>query len=238
MTPPTAGNVKIFHALWQGFNLLPEGRLKTKIRLAMACYPWVPEFIRVRSPIRASTHRRVPQVGETVIDAGAFPGDFTVYASRRVGARGRVVAYEPHPENFARLKRTVEAFGCQNVICVNKGLWSHACRLSIASDGGVSATIQEEGTPIEVVSLDDESKRLGLERVDFIKMDIEGAEIRAIEGCRQVLAEHDVWLAIGSYHEFEGEVTYPRVETLLAASGYQTVTEYPVRLNTYGWKQR
>ena len=112
--------------------------------------------------------------------------------------------------------------------CVNKGLWAQDCQLRIANDGGVSATIQEQGTPIEVASLDNEFTRLGLKRVDFIKMDIEGAEIMALEGCRRVLGQHDVWLAIGSYHEFEGDVTYPRVETLLAEVGYQTITEYPV----------
>lgn len=55
--------------------------------------------------------------------------------------------------------------------CVNKGLWAQDCQLRIANDGGVSATIQEQGTPIEVASLDNEFTRLGLKRVDFIKMD-------------------------------------------------------------------
>lgn len=226
----------MFALLWQVFNVLPEGTLKTRIRLFMATHPWAPEFVRVRSPIRASIHRREPRLGDVVVDAGAFPGDFTVYASRKVGPSGRVIAFEPHPGNFEQLRRVVRNFRCNNVTVVNKGLWSHDGQLSISSDGGVSATIGSGELPIHVVSLDQEADRLGLAKVDFIKMDIEGAEIRALEGSRKILASNDVWLAIGSYHEFEGQVTYPRVERILMEMGYQVVTDYPCRLNTYGWR--
>ncbi|MGB8852065.1 MAG: FkbM family methyltransferase [Pirellulales bacterium] len=219
--------------LWRVFNALPEGRAKMRLRFFMAFNRIVPRFIQVRSPIRASIFKGSPESGNVVVDAGAFPGDFTVYASRRVGPSGRVIAFEPHPLNFERLRRNVAAFGCDNVIFVNKGLWSYDGQLTISNDGGVSATIGSHGLLIQVASLDHEIERLGITKVDFIKMDIEGAEIRALEGCGQILKTNDVRLAIGSYHEFEGQVTYPRVESILRDSGYETITEYPWRLNTY-----
>jgi FkbM family methyltransferase len=228
---------KIMDGIWHLFNAIPEGPFKMRLRFFLAFQKGMPRAIRDRSPIRASIFDHVPQPGEVVVDAGAFPGDFTVFASRKVGPTGRVIAFEPHPRNFARMMSNVRAFHGENVTFIQKGLWSHDCTMTITGDGVDAHVAKEGGLTIELASLDAELKRLEVPRVDFIKMDIEGAEIRALEGAVQALAANRAHLAIGSYHEFEGEVTQPRVEKLLAAAGYKFKNDYPLRPNTYAWKE-
>ena len=60
--------------------------------------------------------------GDTVIDVGANVGWYTVIASKLVGKKGRVIAFEPEPVNFAILKKNVLANGCENVILELKAL--------------------------------------------------------------------------------------------------------------------
>ena len=60
--------------------------------------------------------------GDTVIDVGANVGYYTLLAARKVGPRGKVVAFEPDPESFSFLKRNVKANGFTNVVLEQKGL--------------------------------------------------------------------------------------------------------------------
>jgi len=62
--------------------------------------------------------------GFVVVDAGAYVGVFSMYASRKVGQRGRVIAFEPDPRNYRRLVANIKLNGMKNVVCVPKGLWS------------------------------------------------------------------------------------------------------------------
>ena len=224
--------------LWKCFNTLPEGGVKMRLRFFLAFSPLVPGAVRRMSPIRASTFRHVPRPGEVIVDGGAFPGDFTVYASRKVGPSGRVLAFEPNPRNFLVLERSVRRAGCANVTLVPKGLWSVGRSGGMSGEGVDSAVAREGGSEhaIELVTLDGELASLGIDRVDFIKLDIEGAETEALRGAVDTLRRHPVRLAIGTYHQVEGHTTQADCERILAGLGYEFVTEYPKRPNTYAWK--
>ncbi|MBU0679334.1 MAG: FkbM family methyltransferase [Verrucomicrobia bacterium] len=227
----------ILHYMWRLFDAVPEGVFKMRMRFFLAFNPFVPSSIRRMSPVRASINNYVPHAGDIVVDAGAFPGDYTVYASRKVGPEGRIVAFEPNPVNFKQLKHHVEAFDLQNVTLLQKGLWSKDCTLKMAGAGVDTHVVENGEHEVELVSLDKELQRLGIHKVDVIKMDIEGAEIRALEGAHKTLMENDIHLAIGSYHEFEGEVTKDKTEHILKSLGYKYFTGYPERPNTYAWKE-
>jgi len=54
-------------------------------------------------------------------------------------------------------------------------------------------------------------KELGVRKVDFIKMDIEGAEIQALRGMERTLKENDVRLVIAAYHEVDGKLTWKTI---------------------------
>ena len=73
-------------------------------------------------------------------------------------------------------------------------------------------------------------------KVDFIKMDIEGAELAALEGAIKTLTSNNLQLAIASYHIVDGQQTFMKLEEQLGRLGYKTETAFPPWLVTYAWK--
>ena len=179
--------------------------------------------------------------GEIVIDCGADVGDFTMYASRAVGQSGQVIAFEPDPAICERLRFNLELNGINNVIVVQKGVWFEKTTLKFmsAKDKPRTFLLDDSGEgiiEIPVVSIDDELKELGIKKVDFIKMDVEGAELEAVIGAGRTLAENRVDLAIASYHIVGGEKSFYKLEKELTRIGYKVETSYPRHLTTYATK--
>lgn len=133
------------------------------------------------------------QEGDVVLDVGANIGYYTLLAARKVGAKGRVYAFEPDPTNFSLLRRNVELNGYSNVTLVNQAVGETSGYLKLyLSDvnAGDHRTYESAGNrraiTIPCTSIDDYFK--GQERkLDFIKMDIQGFECRALRGMRDTL---------------------------------------------------
>ena len=87
---------------------------------------------------------------------------------------------------------------------------------------------------IDCVTIDDLANQLELTRLDMIKMDIEGAELEALEGCSDVIEQFSPSLAIASYHYRKKEQTYYKVERYLRRKGYCVKTFFPPHLTTCG----
>ena len=125
---------------------------------------------------------------------------------------------------------------------IEKGVWSKADKLKFAGgergDNSFVDKLDYNTTSYDVfvTSLDDELEKLGVTKVDFIKMDIEGAEIEALKGARRILTENNVHIAIASYHSINEQKTYIESEKILKNYGYETETTYPIHLTTYGQK--
>jgi FkbM family methyltransferase len=247
-------------------RLLPESRLKTRVRdfcFGNILYKVTCGSIehRLQGDLRGRFHRlaflpngeytceitgyeqhyRIRE-GDVVVDGGAYLGHFTVYAAKRVGNTGRVVAFEPDPYVYQMLVRNVALNGLTNVITLNKGLWSHDTDLSFDSRGNASQIVIEDDRAktlvrkIPVAGLDAEMQRLNVPAVNLIKMDIEGAELEAVEGARRLMEQPSCHFAIASYHLVNGAQTSVALERFFQASGYQAVTEYPAHLTTYAAK--
>ena len=144
--------------------------------------------------------------GDVVIDCGAHIGGFTRVALR-AGAR-LVVAIEPEQANLVAFKRNFAAeMRAGSVKQVPKGVWDTTGRLSLhLSTVGDSHSVvipQDKGNDesIEVTTIDALVADLHLARVDFIKMDIEGAERNALRGARQTLLRYRPRLAVSAYHQ-------------------------------------
>jgi FkbM family methyltransferase len=189
-------------------------------------------------PIKGYLRKRTIRPGDVVVDGGAYVGEFTVFAAKLCGKDGLVIAFEPDEENYQRLLANIELNGLKNVKVVKKGLWSSDGRMLFDATGNVGAAIIQNkedaaGTAIriEVVSLDEELARLGVDHVDFLKMDIEGAEIEAVRGARRAL-EGNVMVAIASYHIVDGQQTCIALEDILRQWGYRCETGF-VHLTTY-----
>ena len=156
--------------------------------------------------------------GDTVIDCGAHVGVFTKYALRR-GA-GRVIAIEPDPTNLACLEANLpEEIAAGKVHVVKVGVWKEQGHLTLShSDenpaGSSFVHKLAQGSDVEgipVLPLDEIVEELKLDRVDFIKMDIEGSEREALQGARSTLTRFKPRMAICTYHIGDDTTVIPLV---------------------------
>lgn len=169
------------------------------------------------------------QNGDIVLDCGANIGVF-VREALNAGA-SKVVAIEPAPENIEALRRNfAPEIADGRVIVYPKGVWDKDDFLTLQIDHGNSAAdsfvmhpehAKESKEKFPLTTIDKLVAELGLERVDFIKMDIEGAETRALEGGRGVLAKHRPRLSVSVYHDPTHPAEVPKV-IQAAWSGYKT----------------
>lgn len=167
------------------------------------------------------------QPRDVVLDCGANVGVYTREALSD-GAR-LVVAVEPAPENVECLRRNfADEIGKGRVIVVPKGVWNKDDVLTLRIDAGNSArdsfvgsfgpALQEVKVPL--VTIDELAAELKLERVDFIKLDIEGAEKQALAGAKNTLAKYHPRLAIAMEHLPDDPVRIPQV-LAAQAPGYR-----------------
>lgn len=126
--------------------------------------------------------------GDTVIDAGANAGVFTVMASYLVGESGRIIAIEPDPENLATLKKNIEINGLKNVDIVEKALFSESNQVIDLISNGTKSHVVTEDTDhenpfkiftVNTITFDDLLLDLSISPA-FLKMDIEGSEKYAL----------------------------------------------------------
>ncbi len=177
--------------------------------------------------------------GDVVIDCGAYVGEFTLYAAKAVGPTGKVIAFEPDEKMFMKFMANIALNRVENVVAINKGLWSSDGYLKFVGDNikGYSFMLAGDtagAVEVPVVSLDNEMARINIEKVDFIKADVEGAELELLKGAGKTLGAKRVNLVIASYHMLEGKKTFGRVEDLLKSLGYIAETGHPGHLTTYG----
>jgi FkbM family methyltransferase len=130
--------------------------------------------------------------GMVFYDLGANIGFFSVLAARLVGATGKVISFEPDPENARLLRRNIARNGFANVTVVEGGIWSESGYMNFVAappDRGIGKFIAGEGatvgTPIRCIALDDFVQ--SAPAPDAIKCDIEGAEIEAFRGAEKLL---------------------------------------------------
>lgn len=175
------------------------------------------------------------QPGDTIIDAGVYPANFTMYAAKRVGNDGRVFAVEPQPHHADLVRRVAELNNVSDrVTVVESGLWSKDTTLSFESTDNGAGNVDDSGDiTVPVTTLDDLCASHGISP-DFVKMDVEGAELAALAGARDVMADYRPEFAIASYHIVDGEDTSTRLEDRLEQYGYLTRTGHPLHQTTYG----
>jgi len=139
---------------------------------------------------------------EVMVDGGAYTGDtLRDFLSFCENSFGSYYAFEPDPANFSQLAATYEVDGVR-VIAVQAGLANRSGRLRFQSGLSMASKLVSDADAgeetIEVVSLDE----FFTDRPapTFIKMDIEGSERGALQGCSNIVARHQPKLAISAYH--------------------------------------
>lgn len=174
------------------------------------------------------TGPRTVQKGDVVLDCGANVGVFTRLALNDGAAK--VIAIEPMPDNIRALERTfAPEIAAGRVVVYGKGVWDREDFLPMLIDPTNSAAdsfvIEQKGAQASTVKLplttiDQLVADLKLERVDFIKMDIEGAEVKALEGGKGTIAKFRPRMALSTYHTPTDPEEIPR-RVAAAKSGYR-----------------
>ena len=131
--------------------------------------------------------------GDVVIDAGAFIGDHTIAYTKAVGTKGVVIAFEPNPTAFQCL-----VHNCPSVHAFNYGLSSEAGSSFLQINDNVGASsLGKSGEAVKLMRLDE----LNLDRLDFIKLDVEGYEVEALKGGINLIDKFrpKMWIEVNSY---------------------------------------
>jgi len=171
-------------------------------------------------PIQEALKREL-KPGHTFFDLGANAGFFSLVAARLVGARGRCVAVEPLPDNCANIHEQIEVNSLGQCSVVNEAIsdFVGSAAFFFASAGSSMAHLGEarkgeQQVPVNVTTLDSICARFG--KPDFIKMDIEGAEVQALKAAAHTLRD----LRPGWLIELHGSECEREVKTLLQKARY------------------
>jgi FkbM family methyltransferase len=138
--------------------------------------------------------KRILSDGAVVVDAGANIGIYSQFLSRCVGPTGVVHSFEPSPENFKRLQSATRKLANVRLSHAAVGECTGRTELYLSDELNVDhRTYRTEGdsrraVPIDIIALDDYFK--SGQRVDVIKMDIQGYELHALRGASRVVADN------------------------------------------------
>jgi FkbM family methyltransferase len=139
------------------------------------------------------------QPGMIVVDVGANIGYYTLLAARLVGSKGIVYAFEPEPTGYELLCKSIAINGYTNIIATQKALSNVSGKTKLYVDPnhiGVSSLARDSAAVyggvvgclnVETVTLDDFLKAIGNDKVDVLKVDVEGAEELVLSGAQKVL---------------------------------------------------
>jgi FkbM family methyltransferase len=181
-------------------------------------------------PVQTALFQNVAE-GGVVYDIGANVGFFSLLSSRRVGAEGRVYAFEPLPRNVAAIERSarLNGFTWLEVFAKAAGAASGEAELNLARHigGAMLASIgsppdRRGSIPVEVVAVDDLIRERSLRPPSLVKIDVEGAELEVIRGMEATLRAHRPVLIceLDDASEAGLEAKIADLSVLLAGLGY------------------
>jgi FkbM family methyltransferase len=168
---------------------------------AMLVLLWLGQYRFERDGVRIA-----PEPGDVVLDAGSYVGDTALVFARDVGPAGHVYAFEFVAENVALLEANLATNPelAERISLVPQAVGRRSGEtLHYVERGPATALTREAGAATgqtETVRIDDFVTGQGLDRVDFIKMDIEGAEPDALRGAAGTIRRFRPKLAISAYH--------------------------------------
>jgi FkbM family methyltransferase len=171
---------------------------------------------------------RLLRPGDTLVDAGANIGEITLYAAKRVGPTGKVLAFEPMSAIADVLERNAALNHLDQVQVRRVGLSDNAGTMSIYSStehfrarphdglgtlhpGGTRTRLVEE---VEVKTLDQEVTEHGVRRIDVLKVDVEGSELPLLRGAVKCLERDRPWIAIEVQEETSRSAGYAQEDIL------------------------
>lgn len=177
-----------------------------------------------------------------VFDLGAYHGLFGMAAAIDVGPGGRVFCFEPDPESRSVLEFNCRRNNLTNIEVIPAGVAGHTQKRAFVSLGGLGSHFgfgceADAANTIQVYSLPDACKLVGIAAPDFVKADIEGDEIEMVEEQRDLFSQfYKTTFAVASYHHVHGVPTKNRLEKAFRKSKYQVATTREGHQTTVAWR--
>jgi FkbM family methyltransferase len=154
----------------------------------------------VHEKLETELFKKIAQDGMVVVDIGANIGYYTLIAARLVGNKGTVYAFEPEPSNYKLLCENIAINGYTNIVPIEQAVSDASGKAKLYVDraiGDVSSFAKDnvllhsknaDCLEVETTTLDDFFERtVGDDRIDFMKIDVEGAEELVVDGADRVL---------------------------------------------------
>jgi FkbM family methyltransferase len=181
--------------------------------------------------------------GDTVVDVGACMGDSTLPAIIKTGSTGRVIAIEPSPSNLIYLRKNVAKY--PNVSILDKAVFNKKCKIpfsihnsavtgnmiNLKTENRPTGDIQVDSTTIDVEADTLDNLLEPFKKIDFLKIDVQGFEIEALEGC-QLLMKTTPKIVVET-HGFDEEPLWKKVNAILSSNGYTTSVTPDRRVHAY-----
>jgi len=150
-----------------------------------------------------------PKSGDIILDIGACFGDTAFWFRKYVGDEGKIYAFEPVNYNLDILKENIEKNKITNIIPQKLALDDTEGEFQIVGAGGVAKLSSYGSEKVKVTTIDKFVEDQKIDRVNFIKMDIEGAELSALKGGKNTIKKFKPKLAICVYHKGDDLITIP-----------------------------
>jgi len=172
--------------------------------------------------VQGALEFRAPSESPRILDCGANVGLASLFFKRRYPA-ARITAYEADPALFAIARANLSANGSPDVEVVNAAVWTSAGRVTFRAEGTDSGMIDGLAGAVDGAAMEVSSLRLrdilAAERIDLLKLDIEGAEDAVLADCEPVLDR--LGAIVMDLHEFDPNVRQaPRVLERLTRAGF------------------
>lgn len=161
-----------------------------------------------------------------ILDCGANIGLSVIYF-KRLYAKSNIVAFEPDKAIFDVLSRNIKNFGHSDVELINRAVWNSETELDFTSDGAdggrVSIAADKSNNIVKTVRLRDYLDR----KIDFLKIDIEGAETEVVSDCADKLSNVDTLFV--EYHSFDSQPqTLNTLVDILTRAGFRLHIQAPM----------
>lgn len=154
--------------------------------------------------------------GDVVIDAGACYGDTALFFANEVGDNGKVFSFEFVPTNLKILYKNIELNPNlkHRIEVIENPLWSESKKTMYYTDNGESSGVSfkdnknHEGK-VATITIDDFVKQKSITKINFIKIDIEGAELEALKGAAGTIKKFKPKIAVCIYHRLDDFISIP-----------------------------
>lgn len=176
--------------------------------------------------------------GDVIIDAGAFVGDTAVIFNQESSGDCVIHSFELLDENILLLNFNLKKFNISESVTINKLALSDTSGSTVFINkkqvqGATSILGAEEGEGIETITIDDYVNFKGIQNLDLIKMDIEGAERLALKGSLDSIRKFKPKLAICIYHLWDDVIEIPKI---IKSTGVDYMFEFKWVEFLHGWE--